>query len=75
MYESGFDEDGGDNVEAEGIDAVPVEVGASPDEDAEEDLARGYPGNLIVKSNNDNTGLEETWTRRAMPCTFWVSSS
>lgn len=57
MYESGFGV-GGDFV---------VEV--EEDED-EEDLGRGYPGNLIVKSNNDNTGLEETWTKRAIPCTF-----
>jgi formylmethanofuran dehydrogenase subunit E-like metal-binding protein len=58
VYESGFDGDGGDFV---------VEVEGDEDE---EDLGRGYPGNLIVKSNNDKTGLEETWTKRAIPCTF-----
>jgi hypothetical protein len=46
VYESGFDGDGGDFV---------VEVEGDEDE---EDLGRGYPGNLIVKSNNDKTGLE-----------------
>jgi hypothetical protein len=70
VYESGLgvgvvlddeDEDEDEDVEFECGDVV-----------VEEDLGlgRGYPGNLIVKSNNDNTGLEETWTRRAIPCTF-----
>jgi hypothetical protein len=66
VYESGFDGDGGDLVvEPEGDEEEVDEAGA----------ARGYPGNLIVKSNNESTGLEETWTKRAIPWTFWVSSS
>jgi hypothetical protein len=70
VYESGLgvgvvlddeDEDEDEDVEFECGDVV-----------VEEDLvpARGYPGNLIVKSNNESTGLEETWTSRAIPCTF-----
>lgn len=71
MYESGAgvgvvlgDEDEDENVGFESGD-----VGFE-DEDSVLSLERGYPGNLIVKSNNDNTGLEETWTKRAIPWTF-----
>lgn len=57
------------------VEFVGVPVEAEGDEGEEVDpavagAARGYPGNLIVKSNNDNTGLEETWTKRAIPWTF-----